>query len=66
MSREIAMLTNSDYVYNRVTKIRFYEKMLLLYNNNFFSMGGFKALLGKEFYSSLENYMNSLVQFLSY
>ena len=42
---------------------RFHEKMLLLYNNNFFSMGGFKALLGKDFYSSLENYMNSLVQF---
>ena len=42
---------------------RFHEKMLLLYNNNFFSMGGFKALLGKDFYSSLENYMNDLVQF---
>lgn len=37
--------------------------MLLLYENNFFSMGGFKALLGKEFYSSLENYMKHLVQF---
>ena len=35
---------------------RFQEKMLLLYNNNFFSMGGFKALLGKEFYSTLEHY----------
>ena len=42
---------------------RFHEKMLLLYKNNFFSMGGFKALLGKGFYSSLENYMKHLVQF---
>ena len=42
---------------------RFHEKMLLLYENNLFSMGGFKALLGKEFYSALEDYMNRLVQF---
>ena len=42
---------------------RFHEKMLLLYENNFFSMGGFKALLGKDFYSSLETYMKSLIQF---
>jgi len=42
---------------------RFHEKMLLLYENNFFSMGGFKALLGKEFYNCLENYMKHLVQF---
>ena len=42
---------------------RFHEKMLLLYNNNFFSMGGFKALLGKEFYSAVEDYIENLVQF---
>ena len=42
---------------------RFREKMLLLYENNFFSMGGFKALLGEDFYTALENYLKSLIQF---
>ena len=42
---------------------RFHEKMLLLYNNNFLGMGGYKALFGKDFYSSLEDYLNHLIQF---
>ena len=42
---------------------RFHEKMLLHYNNNFLGMGGYKALLGKGFYSSLESYMNHLTQY---
>lgn len=42
---------------------RFHEKMLLLYNANFMGMGGYKALFGKEFYATLENYMKHLVQF---
>lgn len=42
---------------------RFHEKMLFLYNNNFLGMGGYKALLGKEFYDSLEKYLEELTQF---
>ncbi len=42
---------------------RFHEKMLLLYNEDFLGMGGYKSLLGREFYVTLENYMKHLIQF---
>lgn len=42
---------------------RFHKKMSMLYNVNYMGMGGFKDLLGKEFYAALENYMKHLVQF---
>ncbi len=42
---------------------RFHEKMLLLYNENFLGMGGFKDLFGREFYITLENYMKHLIQY---